>query len=805
LDISNIKSFSFFIDIFYCSSQFLLYNRLQTLMSTRISRSRSRNSSASTSNAGSSSTTRKQEEAPRTEDEATTSNSKSTKNVTANRTSTRRSLRSQALEIATDTTHHPQPPQTKEAEKDEVPKEQQQQPPESKDDDCKDDDFMKSEHFPKLCSRVGSKYQAVIPPFNVESARAAVPPPPEELPVCVWSPTCRLVLPGASLPETSEACSRKEDMLLPRYLAQSRLILSQLYQRQLHGRDCPGNRNILRCAKKRDAAGAEREEDEQSDTDSDFDGNFFEEGSSEEYNSEEGQPVSRRRRRPRAAAVRTTSRSRGGSLRERGVAATSNQRAKRPEPENDDANGTEAMVDGSFYMISSCIEDFLLELLHKSEYNPAKALHFLALITAPLCSTEDGGATTVQSSSPGNSVADDACTGNGSRKKRNGASYDDGSVDGGSSSKRSKTSSPDDESRGVSTTKSSSEDGVLPETVRVVEDTLQWVRDVVDSAFCLLSKDEQVVLGQAHAKHSYNLNKIIKCMSSDKRRVAINYAFRFLFVASDLMQVELPSEETHVSVGAGAGNGGEVSPGSQHSSSSSSSPRSSTVTAAGGSASGGSSEMVTRASIRIERKQKIKAENDIYYFPPPNDKGRYPVETTSLSRDKRTARKINTETAATERNAFAFLRRLRGVFDNLSFRQFMNSFVLFAEGSLSHIDMAVRLRYIFETFLDMNFPLRQLCTIEGDPLSIKEKEVLVNGDGSNEEDTNGDLWDAPCEKISSEGDKAESLGQTSGDLKGERGGKSVTPDSYISNAKKLHNDFLVNFFPYHVAYWREMK
>mmetsp|Transcript_11057 Transcript_11057/g.18063 ORF Transcript_11057/g.18063 Transcript_11057/m.18063 type:complete len:136 (+) Transcript_11057:2132-2539(+) len=135
----------------------------------------------------------------------------------------------------------------------------------------------------------------------------------------------------------------------------------------------------------------------------------------------------------------------------------------------------------------------------------------------------------------------------------------------------------------------------------------------------------------------------------------------------------------------------------------------------------------------------------------------------------------------------------------------MNSFVLFAEGSLSHIDMAVRLRYIFETFLDMNFPLRQLCTIEGDPLSIKEKEVLVNGDGSNEEDTNGDLWDAPCEKISSEGDKAESLGQTSGDLKGERGGKSVTPDSYISNAKKLHNDFLVNFFPYHVAYWREMK
>jgi hypothetical protein len=34
---------------------------------------------------------------------------------------------------------------------------------------------------------------------------------------------------------------------------------------------------------------------------------------------------------------------------------------------------------------------------------------------------------------------------------------------------------------------------------------------------------------------------------------------------------------------------------------------------------------------------------------------------------------------------------------------------------------------------------------------------------------------------------------------------ALTPERYIFNTKKLHNDFLVNFFPFHVAYWREMK
>ena len=33
----------------------------------------------------------------------------------------------------------------------------------------------------------------------------------------------------------------------------------------------------------------------------------------------------------------------------------------------------------------------------------------------------------------------------------------------------------------------------------------------------------------------------------------------------------------------------------------------------------------------------------------------------------------------------------------------------------------------------------------------------------------------------------------------------LTSKLYISNTKKLYNDFLVNFFPLHVSYWREMK
>ena len=69
-------------------------------------------------------------------------------------------------------------------------------------------------------------------------------------------------------------------------------------------------------------------------------------------------------------------------------------------------------------------------------------------------------------------------------------------------------------------------------------------------------------------------------------------------------------------------------------------------------------EMVTRASMRSERKLKKKVQNDIYYFPSPSDKGKYPLDTNFYVDDKRTtARYVNQETMTTERNALKVLIR----------------------------------------------------------------------------------------------------------------------------------------------------
>jgi hypothetical protein len=123
---------------------------------------------------------------------------------------------------------------------------------------------------------------------------------------------------------------------------------------------------------------------------------------------------------------------------------------------------------------------------------------------------------------------------------------------------------------------------------------------------------------------------------------------RFLFVASDILQVELPSEEE---IGNADGEGGESSPSSQNSS-----PRSSTGNTALNT-NLGATEMVTRASMRLERKQKNKMESDIYYFPSPNEKGRYPMESSYHSRDVRGAKKAYIETIMTEQRALKLLIR----------------------------------------------------------------------------------------------------------------------------------------------------
>lgn len=105
-----------------------------------------------------------------------------------------------------------------------------------------------------------------------------------------------------------------------------------------------------------------------------------------------------------------------------------------------------------------------------SEYHPARALHFLALITAPL-STEMREANGLE-------------TGTGVGEKRV------TSPESGGHNKKQKLSlsSEDRSSPG-------------PQTCwAAAEETLQWVREVVERDFSVLSRNEQEVLGNAHNK-----------------------------------------------------------------------------------------------------------------------------------------------------------------------------------------------------------------------------------------------------------------------------------------------------------------
>jgi hypothetical protein len=71
--------------------------------------------------------------------------------------------------------------------------------------------------------------------------------------------------------------------------------------------------------------------------------------------------------------------------------------------------------------------------------------------------------------------------------------------------------------------------------------------------------------------------------------------------------------------------------------------------------------MVTRASIRIERKLKQPpAEHDIYYFPSPSDKGgRYPIAATYLLPEEKKPKKTvaSKEVIATEKSSLKLLMR----------------------------------------------------------------------------------------------------------------------------------------------------
>ena len=65
-------------------------------------------------------------------------------------------------------------------------------------------------------------------------------------------------------------------------------------------------------------------------------------------------------------------------------------------------------------------------------------------------------------------------------------------------------------------------------------------------------------------------------------------------------------------------------------------------------------EIVTRTSARLERRQKSKSGDNIYYFPSPNDKGRYPSDmsyTAEGEKDKRSS----TSAVEIEKKAFEIL------------------------------------------------------------------------------------------------------------------------------------------------------
>jgi hypothetical protein len=116
---------------------------------------------------------------------------------------------------------------------------------------------------------------------------------------------------------------------------------------------------------------------------------------------------------------------------------------------------------------------------------------------------------------------------------------------------------------------------------------------------------------------------------------------------------------------------------------------------------------------------------------------------------------------------------------------------------------AVRLRYLFETFLYMNFPLFS-STFVGK--GAKEGKVGLDVSGKYlHNDNNGDKGVDNNEGVCVIGSQDRNgQNRTAKQAGAGEDGSTMTPDRYVFNTKQLYNDFLVNFFPQHVSFWREM-
>lgn len=605
-------------------------------------------------------------------------------------------------------------------------------------------DFMKSSMYPKISSRVGAKFQATIPEFfdskkhvnndnnnnysNKASTKSGIDK--DTLFTCVWSPRVFNVSKSKQAICVSENEVNCENQVLERYLANAKLLLSKFYQNHL-------------VKKKRSFQTEECE---------DFNGDACEEDTFDKSDKIDNEvaiesPRSNKRSRQRAAKLKSNGR-----------------RSPRPCEVDYKVNTSEPIVDSSFFMISSCLEDFLLELLHKSDYHPAKALHILALTTSQIDQLPEFVKVEKETSSCG-MISDN-------RQKKRKLEKRDGTKKQESRSVQKKSKSEDKAKHRLLSSiddqisvKQELEDN--PKKNDILSDaTMLWIHDVIAATFSVISRDEQVLMSNAHGKSAFNLSKILKSVPECRKQVAISYAFRFLFAASELLLLELPNKDEMTS---------------NASDSPSQSPRNGNYNDSVSDTQGSQTDIVTRASMRIEKRQRNRNGNDIYYFPSPRDKGPYPFE-EAPSKEKRRSRKKRSDLEVVERRSYKILARMRKILDILSFRQLMNSFALYGEGALSPIDMAVRLRYIFETFLQMNFPLMPKVETRISNLCIRGEEFSEDSSDENEEDVVGEYVH------SKKNNKDENMSSS----------------KYVLLTKKLHNDFLVNFFPEQISYWREM-
>ena len=234
--------------------------------------------------------------------------------------------------------------------------------------------FMKSESYPRISSRVGARYQAVVPPYEIadksgkDSSSTGSP--------CAWSPQafqsfCKDEVKNGNL-DLCEGEDTAEDKrpnkfqvdfgrdILERYLAQSTLMISNFYQNHLPAGGEDGLNNILTemlCRSNGDIID-ELSDDNKSCEDNDSDFEASGEDSSESEGDDELHLLLRRSKKPNAGRKRKRIRRSETKGKHRARRATRGvfKITKRSNA---------SIIDGSFCMVSSCIEDFLLELLHR--------------------------------------------------------------------------------------------------------------------------------------------------------------------------------------------------------------------------------------------------------------------------------------------------------------------------------------------------------------------------------------------------------------------------------------------------------